>query len=144
VTDALTGKPAIDAEVTVVVVDEAILALLPYPLPVRFQLVWQRTVACAAAYVCVMMDELSRHGTLDAPRLLHVLLFSQSTSRNVCCTAEWHSIQCANHQFMPYLDSLVCSPADIGVSPGCACWAGGLPLCVLLHQGDQRVPQQQK
>jgi hypothetical protein len=34
VTDALTGKPAVDAEVTVLVVDEAILALLPYPLPV--------------------------------------------------------------------------------------------------------------
>uniref|UniRef100_A0A383WAS0 EGF-like domain-containing protein n=1 Tax=Tetradesmus obliquus TaxID=3088 RepID=A0A383WAS0_TETOB len=33
VTDALTGKPAVDAEVTVVVVDESILALLPYPLP---------------------------------------------------------------------------------------------------------------
>jgi uncharacterized protein YfaS (alpha-2-macroglobulin family) len=38
VTDALTGKPAVDAEVTVVVVDEAILALLPYPLPVSCML----------------------------------------------------------------------------------------------------------
>jgi hypothetical protein len=34
VVDALTGQPAVDAEVTVVVVDESILALLPYPLPV--------------------------------------------------------------------------------------------------------------
>lgn len=33
-TDALTGKPAVDAEVTVVVVDESILALMPYPLQV--------------------------------------------------------------------------------------------------------------
>eukprot|EP00775_Hariotina_reticulata_P009988 gene9988-10143_t len=33
VTDFHTGKPAADAEVTVVVVDEAILSLRPYPLP---------------------------------------------------------------------------------------------------------------
>lgn len=53
VTDALTGKPAVDAEVTVVVVDESILALLPYPLPVSAS---TKAIAAFLVMPCFQLD----------------------------------------------------------------------------------------
>jgi hypothetical protein len=63
VTDALTGKPATDAEVTVVVVDEAVLALLPYPLPVSNSIICCTNYnSCCIACMAFAFDGGGRGG----------------------------------------------------------------------------------